>query len=107
MKRWARKHPVQAGLCIIPWLAAQAQALELTPATSSPAVASAAATSHNTAGVPGDLAVMLWAPLLLIVLLSVFALALMIWRQNAEARRQRRAKLRLQAAAQGGPLLPV
>lgn len=102
MKAWIRKHPVQAGLCSIPWLAAQAQALELTPATLAPAVPGGTTSGQAGTGAPDALALLLWAPLLLIVLLSVAALGLMIWRQNAQARRQRRSRLRLQTAARGG-----
>jgi hypothetical protein len=103
MKRWARKHPVHAGLCIIPWLAgfaAPAGALELAPATSSPAI-SAAGVTGQAVGAPDALALLLWAPLLLMVLLSVATLALMIWRQNADTRGRRRMETRPRPAAPG------
>jgi len=111
MKRWVRKHPVQAGLCITPWFAGfAAQALQLTPATSSPAVPAAVVAGQVASGAPGALAQLLWAPLLLIVLLSVGALALMIWRQNAQQRGRRRTgepRLAARSEASPGAVLPA
>lgn len=109
MKQWARKVSALAGCGITPWLAAQAQAMALTPASSSPAAA--AYTGQAGAAAPEALAVLLWLPLLLLVLLSTGTLLLLIWRQRAGERRQRRAMLRAQPATQlqpaSGVTLPV